>query len=170
MTTMTRGGAADVPGAVRRRRVVAAAGAVCAGLLALSACDKPTPMSTITVGRDSVATEATCGGEGTALKPEEITKCLAGKDIKSISVDPDETVRFGVDPDVADKRWTILMNGQPLTEDSDKTYRTIPGSVFFNAQYGAQGDSTLVTIKAGDGKKQSQAATGLWSFKLKKDD
>ena len=23
------------------------------------------------------------------------------------------------------------MNGQPLTEDSNKTYRTIPGSVFF---------------------------------------
>ncbi|WP_328481221.1 DUF2771 domain-containing protein [Streptomyces sp. NBC_00377] len=170
MTTMPRGGAADVPGVVRRRRVVAAAGAVCAGLLVLSACDKPTPLSTITVGRDSVSAEAACGGEGKTLQAAALTKCLADKDIKSITVDPDETVRFGVDPDVADKRWTILMNGQPLTEDSDKTYRTIPGSVFFNAQYGAQGNSTLVSIKAGDGKKDSQAVTGLWSFKLKKDD
>ena len=170
MTTMPRGGAADVPGVVRRRRVVAAAGAVCAGLLVLSACDKPTPLSTITVGRDSVSSEATCGGEGKTLQAAALTKCLADKDIKSITVDPDETVRFGVDPDIADKRWTILMNGQPLTEDSDKTYRTIPGSVFFNAQYGAQGNSTLVTIKAGDGKKNSTTATGLWSFKLKKDD
>ncbi|MFF3939115.1 DUF2771 domain-containing protein [Streptomyces phaeofaciens] len=170
MTTMPRGGAADVPGVVRRRRVVAAVGAVSAGLLVLSACEKPTPLSTITVGRTSVSSEATCGGEGDALKAADLTKCLADKDIKSISVDPDETVRFGVDPDVADKRWTILMNGQPLTEDSDKTYRTIPGSVFFNAQYGAQGDSTLVSIKAGDGKKDSQTVTGLWSFKLKKDD
>ncbi|MDX3247939.1 MULTISPECIES: DUF2771 domain-containing protein [unclassified Streptomyces] len=170
MTILPRGGAADVFGAVRRRRAVAAVGAVSAGLLVLSACDKPTPLSTITVGRDSVSSEATCGGEGDTLQAAELTKCLADKDIKSISVDPDETVRFGVDPDVADKRWTILMNGQPLTEDSDKTYRTIPGSVFFNAQYGAQGDSTLVTIKAGDGKKASQAATGLWSFKLKKGD
>ncbi len=135
MTTMPRGGAADVPGVVRRRRVVAAVGAVSAGLLVLSACEKPTPLSTITVGRTSVSSEATCGGEGDALKAADLTKCLADKDIKSISVDPDETVRFGVDPDVADKRWTILMNGQPLTEDSDKTYRTIPGSVFFNAQY-----------------------------------
>ena len=170
MTSMPRGGAANVRAAVRRRRAVAAAGAVSAGLLVLSACDKPTPLSTITVGRSSVSSEATCGGEGKSLQTVDLAKCLKDKDIKSIKVDPDDTVRFGVDPKIADKRWTILMNGQPLTEDSDKTYRTIPGSVFFNAQYGAQGDSTLVTIKAGDGKKQSQAATGLWSFKLKKDD
>ncbi|MFI7501458.1 DUF2771 domain-containing protein [Streptomyces sp. NPDC049687] len=170
MTTLPRGEAADVHRAVRRRRAVAAAGAVSAGLLVLSACDKPTPLSTITVGRSSVSSEASCGGEGEAVEASAKTKCLADKDVKSIKVDPDETVRFGVDPDVADKRWTILMNGQPLTEDSNKTYRTIPGSVFFNAQYGAQGNTTLVTIQAGDGKKDSQTATGLWSFKLEKDD
>ncbi|MGW3283804.1 DUF2771 domain-containing protein [Streptomyces sp. NPDC001002] len=170
MTSMPRGEAADMLRAVRRRRAVAAAGAVSAGLLVLSACDKPTPLSTITVGRSSVSEEATCGGEGKALKSADLAACLKDDDIKSISVDPDETVRFGVDPDVADKRWTILMNGQPLTEDSDKTYRTIPGSVFFNAQYGAQGNSTLVSIKAADGKKNSNTVTGLWSFKLKKDD
>lgn len=56
------------------------------------------------------------------------------------------------------------MNGQPLTDSSKKTYRTIPGSVFFNAQYGASGNSTLVSIKEGD-----KTVTGLWSFKLKKD-
>ncbi|MFJ6985230.1 MULTISPECIES: DUF2771 domain-containing protein [unclassified Streptomyces] len=169
MTSMPRGAAADALRVVRRRRAVAVAGAVSAGLLVLSACDKPTPMSTITVGDTSVSSEATCGGEGDTLQAAAIAKCLKDKDIKTITVDPDETVRFGVDPDVADDRWTILMNGQPLTEDSGKTYRTIPGSVFFNAQYGAQGDSTLVTIKAGDGKTNSQAVTGLWSFELKKD-
>ncbi|GHB36639.1 lipoprotein [Streptomyces viridiviolaceus] len=156
--------------AVRRRRAVAAAGAVSAGLLLLSACDQPTPMSTITVGSSSVSSEATCGGEDEVLKTADIQKCLQDKDVKSITVDPDETVRLGVDPEVAERRWTILMNGQQLTDDSDKTYRTVPGSVFFNAQYGAQGDSTLVTIKAGDGKDDSDEATGLWSFKLKKDD
>ncbi|WP_037670064.1 hypothetical protein [Streptomyces griseus] len=170
MTSMPRSGAADVHGVVRRRRAVAAAGAVSAGLLVLSACDKPTPLSTITVGRSSVSEEATCGGQGDALTAADLAKCLKDSDVKSISVDPDETVRIGVDPDVAEKRWTILMNGQQLTEDSDKTYREIPGSVFFNAQYGAQGNSTLLSIRAGDGKKQSQSVTGLWSFKLKKED
>jgi hypothetical protein len=150
--------------AVRRRRAVAAAGAVSAGLLVLSACDKPTAMSTITVGRSSVSSEATCGGKGKALQSADLTQCLKDQDIKSIEVDPDETVRFGVDPEIADKGWTILMNGQPLTDNSTKTYRTIPGSVFFNAQYGASGNSTLVSIKEGE-----KDVTGLWSFKLKKD-
>ncbi|MEU6143093.1 DUF2771 domain-containing protein [Streptomyces sp. NPDC047081] len=170
MTSMPRGGAASVYAVVRRRRAVAVAGAVSAGLLVLSACDKPTPRSTITVGRSSVSEEATCGGEGKNLQTAELTTCLKDKGIQSIKVDPDDTVRFGVDPDIADKRWTILMNGQPLTEDSDKTYRTIPGSVFFNQQYGATGNSTLVSIKAGDGKKSGTGVTGLWSFKLLKDD
>ncbi|MEU6522474.1 DUF2771 domain-containing protein [Streptomyces sp. NPDC046924] len=165
MTTLPRGTAARSDRAVRRRRAVVVAGAVSAGLLLLSACGtKPTAISTITVGSESVSSEATCGGEGEALKASALTSCLKDKDIKEISVDPDETVRFGVDPDLADKGWTILMNGQPLTDSSTKTYRTIPGSVFFNAQYGAQGDSTLVSVKQGENE-----ATGLWSFRLKKD-
>ncbi|MFE0254637.1 DUF2771 domain-containing protein [Streptomyces sp. NPDC059010] len=149
---------------VRRRRAVAAAGAVSAGLLVLSACDKPTPLATVTVGTSSVHSEATCGGEGDSLKTADLAKCLKDKGIESIKVDPDDTVRFGVDPEIADEGWTILMNGQPLTDSSTKTYRTIPGSVFFNAQYGASGDSTLVSIKEGE-----QDVTGLWTFKLKKD-
>ncbi|MFJ9560071.1 DUF2771 domain-containing protein [Streptomyces fuscichromogenes] len=148
----------------RRRRVVAAAGAVSAGLLVLSACDKPTPIATITVGTHSVNSEASCYNDGKALDTASLTKCLKDTGIKSIKVDPDDTVRFGVDPKIADNGWTILMNGQALTESSTKTYRTIPGSVFFNAQYGASGNSTLVSIKEGD-----KTVLGLWSFKLKKD-
>ncbi|MFF8944464.1 DUF2771 domain-containing protein [Streptomyces sp. NPDC014864] len=149
--------------AVRRRRAVAAAGAVFAGLLVLTACEKPTPLATITVGQSSVSSEASCYNDGKSLQTADLAKCLKDTDIKSIKVDPDETVRFGVDPEIADKGWTILMNGQPLTDASTKTYRTIPGSVFFNAQYGASGNSTLVSVKEGD-----KEVTGLWSFKLQK--
>ena len=148
----------------RRRRALAAAGAVSAGLLALLACDKPTPLATVTVGTSSVHSEATCGGEGKAVETKDLAGCLKDKGIESIKVDPDDTVRFGVDPEIAEEGWTILMNGQPLTDSSTKTYRTVPGSVFFNAQYGASGDSTLVSIKEGE-----KDVTGLWSFKLKKD-
>ncbi|MFE9999668.1 DUF2771 domain-containing protein [Streptomyces avermitilis] len=165
MTSLPRGRAANGNRAVRRRRAVAAAGAVSAGLLVLSACDKPTPLSTITVGQSSVSSEASCYNDGKPLTSADLAKCLKDTDIKSIKVDPDETVRFGVDPDVAKKGWTILMNGQALTEASKKTYRTIPGSVFFNAQYGASGNSTLVSIQEGE----KAPFTGLWSFKLKKD-
>ena len=149
--------------ALRSRRAVAAFGAVSAGLLLLSACDKPSPLATITVGTNSVSSQTDCYNDGKEVPSADLAKCLKSKDIKSIKVDPDETVRFGVDPAIADKGWTILMNGQPLTESSTKTYRTIPGSVFFNAQYGASGNSTLVSIKEGETK-----VTGLWSFKLEK--
>ncbi|MFI0241564.1 DUF2771 domain-containing protein [Streptomyces sp. NPDC016845] len=149
---------------VRHRRTVAAVGAVGAGLLVLSACDKPTPLATVTVGRDTVNSEASCYKDGKALASSSLEGCLKDKDAKSVKVDPDETVRFGVDPEIADKGWTLLMNGQPLTESSKKTYRTVPGSVFFNQQYGATGDSTTVTILQGGDSK----AYGLWSFKLEK--
>ncbi|MGW0822116.1 DUF2771 domain-containing protein [Streptomyces sp. NPDC002845] len=148
----------------RRRRAVATIGVVSAGLLVLSACDKPTPMATLTVGSNSVSSETDCYNDGKTVETDKISKCLQAKDMKSIEVDPDETVRFGVDPEIADEGWTILMNGQPLTDSSTKTYRTIPGSVFFNAQYGAQGDTTVVSIREGENE-----VTGLWSFKLKKD-
>ncbi|WP_338697765.1 DUF2771 domain-containing protein [Streptomyces sp. Q6] len=151
--------------AARHRRAMAAAGAVGAGLLVLSACDKPTPLATVTVGRSTVNSEATCYNDGDSLKPSSLQGCLKDKDAKSIKVDPDETVRFGVDPEIADKGWTLLMNGQPLTDSSKKTYRTVPGSVFFNQQYGATGSATTVTILSGGDSK----AYGLWSFKLKKD-
>ncbi|MER5379658.1 DUF2771 domain-containing protein [Streptomyces sp. NPDC002688] len=164
MTSLPRGRAANGQRAARRRRAVATVGAVSAGLLVLSACDKPTPIATITVGDNSVSSETDCYNDGDAVETADLAKCLKDKDIKSIKVDPDETVRFGVDPDIADKGWTILMNGQPLTDSSTKTYRTIPGSVFFNEQYGATGNSTLVSIKEGE-----KTVSGLWTFKLKKD-
>ena len=62
---------------VRRRRALAAAGAVSAGVLVLSACDKPTPLATVTVGTSSVHSEATCGGEsGETVKTADLPKCL----------------------------------------------------------------------------------------------
>ncbi|MER6122206.1 DUF2771 domain-containing protein [Streptomyces sp. NPDC001795] len=149
--------------ALRSRRAVAAFGAVSAGLLLLSACNKPTPLATITVGTNTVSSQTDCYNDGKTVSAADLAKCLKSKDIKSITVDPDATVRFGVDPSIADKGWTILMNGQPLTDSSKKTYRTIPGSVFFNAQYGASGNSTLVSVKEGE-----NTVTGLWTFKLKK--
>ncbi|MFE1884094.1 DUF2771 domain-containing protein [Streptomyces diastatochromogenes] len=150
--------------ALRRRRAVAAAGAVSAGLLVLSACEKPTPVATITVGRNSVNSEALCYNDGKALDAQSLAKCAKkAEDIKSIKVDPDATVRFGVDPKIADAGWILLVNGRQFTDVSKKTYTTIPGSAFFNAQYGTQGNSNTVSIQMGQ-----QPAKGLWSFKLKK--
>ncbi|MBJ7906634.1 DUF2771 domain-containing protein [Streptomyces sp. NPDC003656] len=150
----------------RRRRAVAVAGAVSAGLLVLSACDKPTPVATVTVGDSSVNSEAVCWNDGKALDAQTLAKCAkkAG-DIKSIDVDQDSTVRIGVDPKIADEGWTLLVNGRQFTDASKKTYRTIPSSAFFNAQYGTQGNTNTVSVQMGE-----KAAKGLWSFKVKKSD
>jgi hypothetical protein len=149
----------------RRRRVVAAVGAVSAGLLVLSACDKPSPVATVTVGSESVHSEASCYAHGEEIKPDELTSCLSDKNVPTIKVDQDETVRFGVDPEIAESRWVILMNGKPLVADSERTYRTIPGSIFFSPQYGAQGKSTTIAIQALDPDDKAKT-TGLWTFKL----
>ncbi|MBV2354662.1 DUF2771 domain-containing protein [Streptomyces sp. J2-1] len=165
MTTLPRGEAAAPLRVARRRRAVAAAGAVAAGLLVLSACDKPSPVATVTVGQNSVNSEALCYNDGNALTAKTLASCVKNvKSAKSISVDPDATVRFGVDPKIADAGWILLVNGRQFTDVSKKTYTTIPGSAFFNAQYGTQGNSNTVSIQMGQ-----NPAKGYWSFKLNKD-
>ncbi|AKN71030.1 MULTISPECIES: hypothetical protein [Streptomyces] len=150
--------------AVRRRRAVAVAGAVSAGLLVLSACDKPTPVATITVGKDSVNSEALCYNDGKALDAKSLKKCVkkAG-DAESITVGQDETVRIGVDPEIADAGWIVLVNGRQFSDVSKETYRTIPSSAFFNVQYGTQGETNTLAVQMGE-----QTKKGLWTFKLKK--
>ncbi|MGW0766770.1 DUF2771 domain-containing protein [Streptomyces sp. NPDC002676] len=151
--------------AVRRRRAVAAAGAVTAGLLVLTACEKPTPISTITVGSSSIHSEALCYNDGNKLDAKSLAKCAKNaENLKSIKVDQDETVRFGVEPKIADAGWVVLVNGRQFTDVSKKTYRTIPGSAFFNAQYGTQGDTNNISIQMGE----TGNIKGFWSFKLKK--
>ncbi|MGA4849628.1 DUF2771 domain-containing protein [Streptomyces sp. G5(2025)] len=151
----------------RRRRSVAALGAVSAGLLVLSACDKPTPLATVTVGSDSVNTEASCYNDGKELKKSQLKSCAQDKDVKTVKVDPDERVRFGVDPEVADKGWTLLANGRPLGEPSKKTYLVVPGNIFFSQQLGGGDKATISILEGGNGG--TQKATGLWTFKFEKD-
>lgn len=149
----------------KRRRAAVALGAVSAGLLVLSACEKPTPLATVTVGSSSVNSPAACYNDGKAIEEKQIPACLNKKAEKSISVDPSDKIRFGVDPDIADKGWTIFLNGQNAEpEPFKKTYRTIPASAFFSSQMGAAPDQTQVTIVESGGK----SVTGIWHFNLKK--
>ncbi|MGW0788352.1 DUF2771 domain-containing protein [Streptomyces sp. NPDC002911] len=148
------------------RRIGVALGAVSAGLLVLSACDKPTPLATVTVGGDSVNTEASCYNDGKALKESEIQGCLNKKAEKSVKVAMDDKVRFGVDPEVAEKGWTLFINGQQAEQEPYKgTYRSIPGSAFFASQTGeSTADKTQVSIVETEGQK----LTGIWHFQLTK--
>ncbi|WP_411079762.1 DUF2771 domain-containing protein [Streptomyces sp. cmx-18-6] len=147
------------------RRIGVALGAVSAGLLVLSACDKPTPLATVTVGSDSVHTEAACYNDGEAIKESLIQGCLNKKPEKTIKVAMDDKVRFGVDPEVGERGWTLFINGQQAEpEPFKKTYRSILGSAFFSSQTGAPASKTNVSIVETNGSK----LTGVWQFELKK--
>ncbi|MFD5031560.1 DUF2771 domain-containing protein [Streptomyces sp. NPDC058220] len=149
----------------KARRAGVALGAVSAGLLVLAACDKPTPLATVTVGDNSVNTEATCYNDGKAISESDIQPCLNKKADKTIDVAMDDKIRFGVDPEIADHGWTLFINGQQAEQEPyKKTYRTIPGSAFFTSQTGETTKDTQVSIVETDGKK----LTGIWHFEFKK--
>lgn len=150
----------------KRRRAAAALGAVSAGLLVLSACDKPTPLATVTVGTDSVHTEATCYNDGKAIKESLIQACLNKKADKVVKVSMDDKVRFGVDPEIADQGWTLFIGGQQAEQEPyKKSYRTIPGNAFFSSQTGETTNKAQVSIVGTKGKK----LVGIWHFQLEKD-
>jgi len=149
----------------KARRIGVTLGAVSAGLLVLSACEKPTPLATVTVGGNSVSSEAACYNDGKALKTSEIKTCLNKKAEKTVEVGMDDKVRFGVDPSIADHGWTLFINGQQAEQEPyKKTYRSIPGSAFFSSQTGEPANSTQVSIVETQGKN----LTGIWHFELKK--
>ncbi|WP_299535397.1 DUF2771 domain-containing protein [uncultured Streptomyces sp.] len=149
------------------RRIGVALGAVSAGLLVLSACDKPTPLATVTVGDNSVSTEASCYNDGDALKESEIQGCLNKKADKTIDVAMDDKVRFGVDPEVAENGWTLFIEGQQAEQEPyKKTYRSITGSAFFSSQTGETTSQSQISVVETKGQK----LVGVWHFKLKKTD
>ncbi|MEU6678059.1 hypothetical protein [Streptomyces sp. NPDC046853] len=169
MTSLLRGGAAHVLSSARGRRSVAVIGAVSAGLLVLSACDKPTPLATVTVGKDSVNSDATCYDDGDDIGRAKAAKCALKKASKSISVGQGETLRIGVDPEVAKTGWALWVNGQQVTNPSKKTYYAFEGIDLFAPQQGQPAPDKLY-ISVVEQDKDGQKFKGVWNFKLKNAD
>ncbi|MGK5638432.1 DUF2771 domain-containing protein [Streptomyces sp. URMC 126] len=142
----------------RRRRAAAALGAVTFGVVALSACDKPTPLTTVTAGKSEVHSEAACyDGKGN-LDREDLGDCL-GKSGKTIKTSVDGDLHFGVDPKVAKKGWVLFVNGRQ-TDPSTKTYRTFSARTFLQGV-----DEAKVSIVMFADKK----TYGVWNYTLKSD-
>jgi hypothetical protein len=151
------------------RRVGAALGAVSAGLLVLSACDKPTPLATVTIGTNSVDTEAACYEDGKSISNQEIASCMEKKSKASIKMTTGDTLRLGVDPEIADTGWVLYMNGAPaLSEPYKKTYRSFAGIDLFASQTGGPSVKSVklsILEVDGDGKFK-----GVWNFRIDKDE
>lgn len=157
------------------RRAAAATGAVFLGLVALTACDKPTPMATVTVGSGSVHTEATdgCYDDGKALAKKASDACFNKKAHKTISVEPGEKVRIGVDPKIADSGWALIAGSPMMSGPSKSTYRSFDSDALFEQKdpqtgqvVGSSKKVTLVIVEFG----KSGTAKGMWHVNLKRDD
>ncbi|MBT2455139.1 DUF2771 domain-containing protein [Streptomyces sp. ISL-86] len=151
----------------RGRRSVAALGAVSAGLLLLSACDKPTPLATVTVGTSSVSAEAACH-DGKELSMDRVQECLTGmKDAKTIEYGRGDTLRLGVDPEVVEdgKKWQAVLDGQPITEPSANTYRSFPGADLFAT--GGQGEAPASKKLAFVQVAEDGKPLAVWNFTVK---
>ncbi|MCM2391842.1 DUF2771 domain-containing protein [Streptomyces albipurpureus] len=149
----------------KRRRAAATLGAVSAGLLVLSGCDKPTPLATITVGTESVNSEATCYNDGKALAESKAQECISKTTGKTIKVDLDDQIRFGVDTTIAENGWMLYLGGQRAEEEPfKKTYRSIQAGAFFASQTGQPVKKVNVSIVETKGSKQ----LGVWHFTLEK--
>ncbi|GAA3740087.1 DUF2771 domain-containing protein [Streptomyces tremellae] len=157
-----------IPAKARRAGVVL--GAVSAGLLVLSACDKPTPLATVTVGSGSVHSEASCYNGGKSLQTSTAQSCLNEKADHTITVGPDDTVGFGVDPALTNggNGWALFLNGQQAeAQPSTATYRPIPAGSFFQPDQttGQAPKSVQVALVESNGK--SPSIRGIWHFELK---
>ncbi|MEU7044470.1 hypothetical protein AB0A77_25885 [Streptomyces varsoviensis] len=153
------------------RRAAAAVGAVTLGLVALTACDKPTPLATVTVGSTTVSSEATdgCFGDGKALDKSVMEKCLSKKDGKTVKVGAGEKVRIGVEPKIADTGWVVVAGGPVMPEPTNNTYRTFDTDTLFT-QKNQMGQATLmdkVTVTVIELNKGE--AKGMWHFNLERD-
>ncbi|MCA1224095.1 DUF2771 domain-containing protein [Streptomyces sp. 8L] len=159
---------AIIPAKARRAGVVL--GAVSAGLLVLSACDKPTPLATVTVGSGSVHTEAGCYNDGKALPNSEAQSCLSKKADHTISVGPDDTIGFGVDPALTDNHngWALFLNGQQAEQKpSTATYRPIPAASFFQADQTTGQTPKSVQVAIVETNTKTPSVRGIWHFELK---
>jgi len=150
-------------GSRRRLRTASALGAVSLGLLALSACQKPTPLTTVTVNGDSVHTEAACYHDGKAIDNDKLKGCVNKKPDVSLKVAQGDRVRIGVEPDVADHGWVLY--GSQQQEAFHNTYQSFSGDAFFQStQGGAPSDKAQLTVL----ELKNSKVTGVWVVKLKR--
>ncbi|WP_225845427.1 hypothetical protein [Streptomyces sp. HPF1205] len=161
------------------RRAVTAIGALSLGLVALTACDKPTPLATVTVGTKSVTAEAATAGvkcyeNGKKLQRTIFQACLAAAPKHHMTVGIGDRVRIGVDPKIAKKGWLIAADNQlnPPEVLKDKTYWSLDSTSLFEEQDPQTGQTVhlkeviLNIVESSD--TSGDNTYGVWKIKLVK--
>ncbi|MDK1472516.1 DUF2771 domain-containing protein [Streptomyces sp. 549] len=162
MTSMLSGGRGR-----RAARTAVAAGAVTLGLVALSACEKPTPRATMVAGSTSVSTEAACYDHGKKLSEKRIADCTKQKPTRSLTVGEGDMLRLGVDPEIAETGWVLFLNGQQAIEPITKTYRSFPSDAFFSRQDPMGGQEQASSVNVSIVQVDGDNYKGVWNIELK---
>jgi hypothetical protein len=160
------------PVSSRGVRTAAALGAAALGLLVTTGCGltKPTPLTTVTVGSETVTTEAACfAAEDKALKGKEAVDCLKKGADATITVDQGERLHLGVEPEMGHAGWAYFVNQRPMSAKMvDSTYQTLDTSQWFQPQRGqsaAPDEVTLSVVTFGEGQGE---AAGVWNVGIKR--
>lgn len=155
-------------------RTAAALGAATLGLLVTTGCGltQPTPLATVTVGSDTVTTEAACmATEDKPLDREEGFACLKGKPDATITVGQGDRVHLGVEPEMADAGWVYFVNQRPMSaEELGSTYQTFDADQWFQPQPGQGGQASVpdkVTLSVATlGEDDLE---GVWNVTIKRE-
>jgi hypothetical protein len=134
-----------------------------AGLLA--ACEKPTPVVTVSSGSNSRSGGAICWTrDATPLGQGSCDLTRASADALVVAPDAQMGTPVGIDVTsaVAEHGWVASVNGQQLTNISHELYGRIvvPGNAFLgNEQRG------LITISSAS--EDGKGVRGAWAFVIK---
>jgi hypothetical protein len=151
------------------RRAATTIGALSLGLVALTACDKPTAQATVTVGTRTVTAEAAdkCYANGKKLPQEIFVACLQAKPKHHITVGVGDKVRIGVDPSIGKKGWLVVAGTSLVSEEvlKDKTYLSLDSEKLFSQQDPQSGQTSIaksVTLNI----VESSDTTGRDSYRV----
>lgn len=148
--------------AARRLSIIGAAGVA---VVAMSACEKPSPGVSVFSGQISGHSQALCWSfDGQSLDADAcaqglVEDALRGGGVKSIPVVPGETIGISVDPTVARAGWTPVVGSQRLL--STPTTSTYYRFAFPDLQEVPE-DGLPLQIVAGQG----ETTVGIWVFRL----
>ena len=154
----------------RRRRPTASLGAL-AAVLALSGCERPTPIVTLY-------------SSGTSLHDEALSYCFEGQDLtrepgtegacrfdvegrtpKVLEVRTDEQVLVDVDREIVEAGWVVVLRGRQAGQESRLAIRDDEHVARFTPDFS---QSPLITVEVQKLERPAEDArpTGIWQFTI----
>jgi hypothetical protein len=152
----------------RAYRTTLTVGAVSLGLVMLAGCEKPSPLAHFTVGTNTTSREAAddCYGHGDALGMERALECReSDEDLPVLTTGPGDTLRIGVDPEIAEHGWLVFLNGRLWNPNPmDETYYTFDRDELSQALTEEPGQDPVIRLSIVEVGEEYDAASAARSL------